>query len=99
MAWLGQKIADCDRTISRLHKIFHNLQIGVQFQNAQCSRLHGTETLDLSRSDHANPYDTMEPELSCLISPRCKIGESHTGNMQTRDQELSQWDLDNRTGS
>jgi len=32
---VGSKIADCDRTISRLRKIFHNLQIGVQFQNAQ----------------------------------------------------------------
>jgi len=47
---------------------------------AQIPRLHGTETLDLFQCD-PNPYDTMEPELSCLISPWCELGESHTGNM------------------
>ena len=73
------------------------------FENAQCNfkfaqipSLHGTETLDLSQCDHANSYDTMEPELSCLISPRCELGESHTGNI-TMDSKLSQRDLDNPT--
>ena len=34
------------------------------FEIAQIPRLHGTETLDLSQCNRANPYDTMEPELS-----------------------------------
>ena len=34
-----------------------------------------------------------------LINVRCELGERYTGNMQTRDPGLSQWDLDNRTCS
>jgi len=39
----------------------------------------------------------MEPDLYLLSQSQCELGESHTGNMQTKDPELSQWDLDDST--
>ena len=65
-----------------------SFQIGARFpdsenaqRNLKIPRLHGMETLDLSQCDQANPYDTLELDPSCLISPQCELGKSHTGNM------------------
>ena len=107
----GEKFADCGCTISRFWECTVQFQDCAKYYTmsrlvcsfrmhsviSQIPRLHGTETLDLFQCNHPNPYNTMEPELSCLISPRCELGESHAGNVWIRDQELSQRDLDNPT--